>query len=260
MAEHSVDRAIAQIEQALTNAGLLSFSGAVQLLDWSKSTCKDGPKVKFMLPDDDAVGPFELATVRKGKQAGQLYHLFAVRIDDQDALPLVQSTPGERRTPNELARRLHAEGYFRNPKLWAAMEASGNYTQAQHHEWIKTLTCCWPRLFGAANTRSSLRDCSGQVCGHHVHAAELPAAGDATGHPQKPPHWYEVPLCVNHHQNWVHARFATREDKRLLLEYAVSLTAERIKASLKAIVGIDSLGEITQDMLESFERAVGFIQ
>jgi hypothetical protein len=76
--------AIAQIEGTLRRLGLLAFSGEVQLLDWSKSTAREGPKIKFSLQTDEDLSPFELATVAKGKQAGQLYQIFAIRVDAED--------------------------------------------------------------------------------------------------------------------------------------------------------------------------------
>ncbi len=74
---------ISKIEEILTQNGICDFSGEVQLLEWSKSTSRDGPKIKFMFPDDESLRHFEMATVKKGKQAGQIYHLFAVRLDEE---------------------------------------------------------------------------------------------------------------------------------------------------------------------------------
>lgn len=109
-----MNEAISQIEQTLRSCCDLEFSGEVQLLDWAKSTCKDGPKLKLLLPDDESIAPFELATVRKGKQAGQLYHLFAVRLDPDkqsvDSLN-VENKPSSEKKDSSLSR-------------WAAMRCN----------------------------------------------------------------------------------------------------------------------------------------
>lgn len=93
---------IQKLESALKDT--LEFSGEVQLLEWSKSTSRDGPKVKFLLQDDKDLTGFELATIRKGKQAGQLYHLFAIRLDE-DIQP---------EQPKSIAYLLHKQGVFNN--------------------------------------------------------------------------------------------------------------------------------------------------
>jgi len=281
-------RAIAQIEETLRKCGLLSFSGEAQLLEWSKSTSRDGPKIKLLLPDDDAVVPFQVATVRKGGQAGQLYHLFAIRIEegiiersgggvapgaDQLAGTKVASAPG-----NPLARKLHLDGYFRNPKLWKALHQRAIYTQEQHKAEIEVGPCLfthvafaqnnpggWLRAWGVSGWGVLVMDldldmeCQGDVCLHHVTGAALPAAGPRSSNPRKPPHFYGVPLCFRHHNDWAHGsgpQSATREQKEKLREIAIAITAHKVREVMKRWLGIDSLRHITQDMLERFEAEV----
>src|SRR5271166_2520007 len=60
-----------------------SFQGEVMLAGWQE-THNGGAKVTFWLPDAAELEPFRLATVRKGKTAGQRYMCVLVEIDDQE--------------------------------------------------------------------------------------------------------------------------------------------------------------------------------
>jgi hypothetical protein len=89
----------------------MRLADAVQLLEWAKSTSRDGPKLKLLLPDDDSIEPFQRATVRKGGVAGQLYYVFAVAID-QPTVTAAPLPPAARQAPekppsNALAGELH---------------------------------------------------------------------------------------------------------------------------------------------------------
>lgn len=160
--------------------------------------------------------------------------------------------------PNTLAQEMHRNGYFRNPKLWAAMEAAKIYTQAEHKKHIESLLCCWPDIAIRESGRASpVLPCEGDIVAHHCNSAALPAAGTGSN-PRKPPHWYTVPLCaITHHQNGIHGPYAGRNDKALLLTYAVELTAQQVKKKIKEYLGIESLSEITQEMLDNFEKEMG---
>ena len=146
--------------------------------------------------------------------------------------------------PNRLAEFLHISGYFRSPKLWTAMDAAGIYTEKQHKAYIETLSCVgWGHL-----------ECNGDVCLHHVKTA----ANSGVGY--KPPHFYGVPLCFRHHRDWAHGTgslCATRKDKQDLLERAVAITAENMKASIKSHLKIESLRELTLEKLHVFEDTIG---
>lgn len=152
------------------------------------------------------------------------------------------------RAPNELARKLHVSGYFRNPRLWLAMHDSGVYTAQEHFKWLMANRQC--HVAGVA--------CQGDLVVHHCNSAAAIDGGKRQPEaPQKPLHFWGLVLCFVHHQ-WVHTSTgATREQKEHLLEHAVGITADRVKVRMKRELGIDSLAEITEDMLAQFEKLVG---
>lgn len=235
----------------MRSIGVLDFSGEMQLLEWQKSTSRDVPKIKFGLIDDESLEPFEIATVKKGKMAGQLYHVFAIRIDGEpQKTSFCDGTKktgiDEKKPANQLAQKMHRDGYFRNPKLWDAMESRGIYTQETHKSWVESLPCC-ARIEYAPHI-----NCGGDVVMHHVKTSANSGVGI------KPKHWYGVPLCHAHHMTWAHgshAGSATHEDRHdVLLPRAVQLTADRMKLKFKEALGLSSLSEITQEMLDDFER------
>lgn len=243
--------AIKKLEKTMRAIGVLEFSGEMQLLEWQKSSSRDVPKIKFGLLDDESLAPFEIATVKKGKMAGQLYHVFAIRIDENaNKTTGIDGTArnechGEK-TPNNLARSMHRDGYFRNPKLWDAMEEKGIYTQEMHKEYVQSLACC------GIEFAPHIKPCDGDVVMHHVKTSAN------SGVRIKPLHWYGVPLCHTHHMTWAHGSHkgsASHEDRHdVLLPHAVGLTAVRIKAAFKDALGLESLSGITQEMLNDFER------
>lgn len=291
--QQRADQALTQVEHALRACGLLDFSGEVQLLEWSKSTSRDGPKVKFMLQSDDDVVPFETATTKKGKQAGQLYRVFAVRIDldTPSGEPHIQRPGGEGgaapaespastcptcgdpaslhygnvlpyqggRCPPKMTdflRDLHARNYWFNPRLWEAMEAAGYYTRTMHNEWIKGLSCCVNQIRRPHHVLA----CAGDVCGHHTPSAALPAGGAGQKHPNKVSDFNQVPLCHTHHTVWAHgsgAESATREEKQKLVELGVRLTGEQMRVKMREALCIPTMRFLTQAMLDDFERHLG---
>ena len=282
--DQSRSEAIEQIAATLHKLGLVEFSGEAQLLEWSKSTSRDGPKVKFLLPADEDMGPFEAATIRKGKQAGQLYRLFAIRIDEDSAERRIGveslAAPGSegagasarpsapKQPANELAKRLHVEGYFRNSVLWRALHDAGVYTVQQHKHYVQRLPCLFDlnsregRHLAPAVKRGMRADrlieCTGNVCLHHCRGAHLTSAGKdlQPENPSKIAHWYGAPLCDGHHVGWVHAA-ATREDHQRLLETAIGLMADRAKACCKTLVDLDSLSGVKPEHVAEWERQLG---
>lgn len=243
---------ITKIEETLREVGVLDFSGEMQLLEWQKSTSRDVPKIKFGLIDDGSLEPFEVATVKKGKMAGQLYHVFAIRIDEKPNKTTFQHwTENDHsfddKTPNRLAQAMHKDGYFRNQKLWIAMEIAGIYTQEEHKKYIELLPCCGIKF--APHVA-----CQGDVVAHHVKTSANSGVGI------KPLDWFTVPVCHNHHMTWAHGSHkgsATHEDRHdVLLPHAVSLTSDQVKERFKSFLCISSLSELTKEMLNAFEEEV----
>lgn len=182
-----------------------------------------------------------------------------VPIADADAQTQEESAPA---APNEIARSLHADGYFRNPGLWDALERMGMYSKDEHIAWIRSLPCLFesrPRQRRIRSIKTAYNmACSGEVCGHHTTAAHLPAAGEGD-HPHKVPDWYLVPLCHNHHANWVHGSHstsATREEKQHLVVMAVRFMAEIAESKIKEWLGIESLNELTEELWGSWLAAI----
>jgi hypothetical protein len=150
------------------------------------------------------------------------------------------------REPNQLAQKMMIDGYFRNPKLWAAMDSAKIYTQATHKQYIERMECERPT---PASCNSNDINCEGDIVLHHVRTA----ANAGTG--IKPAHWYGVPLCNCHH-NIAH-KHLDRAGNQDLLSIAVKTTAERMKEALKHHLGLASLADITIQQLTAFELAVG---
>jgi hypothetical protein len=61
----------------------IAFQEEVMLAGWQE-THNGGAKVTFWLPSSESLEPFRLATVRKGKTAGQRYMCVLVEIDEQE--------------------------------------------------------------------------------------------------------------------------------------------------------------------------------
>ncbi len=156
---------------------------------------------------------------------------------------------------NRLAQHLMVMGYFRNPKLWDAIEAGGFYSQKEHKAWIEKQPCV-ATTDGEIRRRTADLGCSGEVCAHHTPSATLPAAGKGRENPRKVPHWNTVPACQAHH-DWFHASSgATREDKAHLVAVGVALAADQMKAKVKSCLGIASLADVTIERLNEIEDAL----
>jgi len=177
-----------------------------------------------------------------------------------------------------LASRLHIDGYFRNPKLWNALHNHGIYTAQEHKTNVERLPCLFALLREnwqqdpdsliralkidvkplLASVGAELA-CEGGICLHHVASATLPAAGQMQPeNPRKVTHFHGVPLCaIGHHAGWVHAKYATREEKEMLREIAVALTAHNVKERVKTYLGRESMSGISQEELDRFEEELG---
>jgi hypothetical protein len=256
-----------------------AFQGELMLSGWSDSHT-GGSKVTFWLPDDADLDIFRMMTVKKGKTAGQRFMAVLVELgDDEKPVGDVDYFPPEavaaaeaveaaevdekKREPNELARSMMISGYFRNAKLWRAMETAGIYTQDEHKAWLWTLPCTLDALDSGRKEKGFPRfkaimhtPCDGDVVCHHGQGAAVPSAGKGK---RKAPDWFGVPLCATaHHNNWAHAsNGATRQHKEAIVEHAVAMTAFRIKDKMKETLMLESLSEITDVMLTDFEVHVG---
>jgi hypothetical protein len=181
---------------------------------------------------------------------------------------------------NLLARRLHLDGYFRSPVLWNRLHQMGLYTLQEHKAFVESMPCLfamlrepWRKTEGSLLKELDVSGwavlekgtgmqlgCDGDICHHHVNSAAIAPAGPEMQPeaPRKVPHFYGVPLCWNgHHNGWVHAKYATREEKEKLLEVAVAITAYQVKAVIKTAIGIESLRDLTQSQLDQFENDIG---
>lgn len=243
------------------------FEGEVMLAGWQESHTS-GVKVTFWLPDPEDLDAFRGMTVKKGNIAGQRLMAVLVEIPDGEMEPEDKPEPKleQPHNPNELARKMHANGYFMNRKLWDAMNEKGYYTYEQHREWVRSLPCIFDPTFlkktGISGGtwfktligRKKGDGCSGDIVAHHMQSAALPSAGKSSSNPRKVPHCYTVPLCYTaHHQNWAHHDL-TREERHMLEVLPGELMAARTKIAMKDVLGISSLSEITQEMLSSFEQ------
>lgn len=252
MSDQETQEIIAKLEETMRSVGVLDFSGEMQLLEWQKSTSRDVPKIKFGLIDDESLEPFEVATVKKGKMAGQLYHVFAIRIDENPNKTTLhhgaENSPSlGGKLPNKLAQAMHKDGYFRNQKLWTAMEAAGIYSQQEHKKYIESLPCCGLKF--AIHIR-----CQGDVVAHHVKTSANSGVGI------KPLDWFTVPVCHAHHMTWAHGSHkgsATHSDRHeVLLPHSVALTSDQVKERFKRFLYISSLSDLTKEMLDAFEEEV----
>jgi len=140
-----------------------------------------------------------------------------------------------------LAQRMVIAGYFRNEKLWDALEAAGTYTQDQHREHV--LEDVAPINAYPSQART------GPVVAHHVRTA----ANSGTG--IKPPHWFCLPLYDSHHK-YLHNN-ATREERAEHLVWAVDITAKAMREAFKRFEKIESMTGYTDAQLLKAENKLG---
>lgn len=212
----------------------------------------------------------ELAQVTKlFLYSGQTFKL-TIEAWDETGQPAPRQEPRApadapaRRMVDSIAYRMHKNGYFFNPKLWAAIESTGIYTQAMHKTFIESqqCLCCMldpSNVLAEGFARGPLMipggiaaiTCDGDVVMHHCRSA----ANAGTG--IKPDDWFGLPVCDAHHKG-VHSKLTTRDFNQSLVEFAASVTAARMKQAMKAHLGLDSLSAITQDDLYIFHEDIQF--
>lgn len=201
---------------------------------------------------ETADGSLEVKIIIDPRFKDDFHRIFREKDMPVALAPLVPKADGfedqqsEKKEANYLAQSMHRDGYFRNPKLWDAMEEKGIYTQEMHKVYVESLPCCGIKF------APHIKPCDGDVVMHHVKTSAN------SGVRIKPLHWYGVPLCHKHHMTWAHGSHkgsASHEDRHdVMLPHAVAITADRVKAAFKDSLGLKSLSEITQEVLDDFER------
>lgn len=223
-----------------------TYHGETQIAGWGE-THSGGRKVTFWFTEDDPqFEVFKTLTRRDGGKSGQRFMMALVQIGDDDKP--IQMPAAPKKDPNYFARDLHKDGYFFALRLWLACHDHKLWTMQQHKAYVETLVCCGQAFHE--------HQCNGDIVLHHAGRAEDPSAGGRQPeNPQKAPHYFGVPVCHTAH-TWIHSK-ATRDDKRLIREYAIKLTADKMKEAIKRHLKITSLSDITPEMLKGFEAEVG---
>lgn len=181
--------AVEAICEAARNTGLAAYIGEVQLLEWAKSTSRDVPKVKFALANDDDIQPFEGATIRRGKVAGQRYILLAFEVRDDESIELsdnplevVAPKQAPKKKPyGEYAAELHRLGWWWQPGV---LEAIGS--DAQFLEWIRQQPCAMTGIYDRSE------DAHGNEI-NRCEAAHVRRIANGAGVATKPP-YSAIPL------------------------------------------------------------------
>lgn len=237
----------------------IAFQGEVQLLGW-RETHNQGAQITFQLADPDDLAPFKAMTVRKGRMAGQILMCVLAEVPEGNAsIPAAEAPPAKAaealevhgaREPNTLAQWMHTSGYFRSPRLWLAMHDAGIWTAQQHKVRLQGERCV------AAGVAS--KPCDGDVVVHHTNPASSIDGGRRQPEaPQKPLHYWGLPVCHGHHQ-WAHGPGCSRGDKEFMVGVAVDRTAGAMKEAVKRHMGIASLTAITPSALRDFEDQINF--
>ncbi len=85
MSREELEKLCATLQQT----GCTTFTGEAWLKGWKKSTHSALPEITINLAEDEEIAPFESATVKKGKIAGQRYKVLFFEIaDDEEVLPV----------------------------------------------------------------------------------------------------------------------------------------------------------------------------
>jgi hypothetical protein len=104
------------------------FQGAVQLAGWAESH-NQGCRVTFWLESADDLEAFRLATVRKGKVAGQIFQMVLVEVDPDQGEDPVQHPS------NSAHLKITSEEFVRYAKSLAP--ARDHWDTARVREWTK---------------------------------------------------------------------------------------------------------------------------
>lgn len=243
------------------------FSDEVMLAAWKESHTS-GAQITLWLADPAQLDVFRGMTVRKGNTAGQRLMCVLVEIGEDEKPVAKREEPAPAATPaapergpgSELGNILHRVGWFANPALWRALHERKIWTLGAHKLWIEAQPCDGPAIVSSPmiSATNPLGQCFGDVVLHHCDTAETPAAGgrlqpDA---PQKPPHWYGIPLCNACHA-WAHGKSATRQDKRIMNMRAIAHASNQAKAAVKGALGVESLRDVHPRAFITFADRIG---
>jgi hypothetical protein len=155
--------------------------------------------------------------------------------------PIEHDPPPKAKRGETLAQRMMTHGYFRQEKLWDAMDRSKAYTQKQHYERVKKMTPVVPYPMIPA---------VGDVVAHHVRTS----ANAGTG--IKPKDWFCVPLNDSQHKH-LH-NHQTREERDERMVEAIAITANEVRKEFKRHFELETMSGYTEEMLLKHEEALGF--
>lgn len=248
--------AVEALCEAARNTGLAAYIGEVQLLEWAKSTSRDVAKLKFALANDEDIRPFEGATIRKGRIAGQRYILLAFELRaDESIEPAASNTTEQKQEPQkkpygEYARELHRLGWWWQPGV---LEAIG--TDQDFLVWVRQQPCA---MTGEYDRNEDAHGNEIKRC----EAAHVRRIANGAGTAEKPP-FAAIPLVHYWHaQQTIHGEgvFAAgdREAGRKWMDaqrqkYVIAWASETLARAL----GAESMGYVEPHILVAWAEAHG---
>lgn len=150
--------------------------------------------------------------------------------------------------PSALAQQLHKDGYFRNYRLWQALEAADMYSHDAHVQYIRRMQC----LFAPGRRTKGITTAWNIPCGGETKACGWIEADSAR--------FPRVPLCAEHADRWWpavdHMTSATAEERAHLNTIAVRLMAEQAEHILKSFLEIESLNDLTEESFAMWTAAI----
>lgn len=117
-------------------------------------------------------------------------------------------------------------------------------TDADYLAWIRTKSCCAPRL---------------GVCGGDVVAAHVRRIANGAGTGIKPP-YSAVPLCDKHHKEQHQYGESAVGGKEYLDKKRGEFVTEWAKGKLKQILGVESLKDALPDLVYAWAESVDLVK
>lgn len=216
-----------------------AFAVDFWLAGWSKSTHSALPSITFNVATDEEMGPYEAATVKKGKRVGQRYRVVFFEVgDDEEVLPTVhQVKQGLFVGPfNENAVALRQSGFFLRDKVVRALG-----TDKEFREWLRRQNC---------------RGCGNPPPSEAAHVRSV-ARGAGTGHK---PEYSAIPLCFACHEVVQHTQGICKLTKTgdskaaraTLAGWADEVLAEWAEERLAAELGCNLLSHATPESVQDW--------